>query len=98
MALEKVYRRNQDIVARPILDEVLLVPVRGELADLPKIFMLSQVAQHIWEQIDGERDLAALRDGLVARFEVDQVQAQADLLEFVEQLASAGLVDEVPST
>jgi len=96
MALATVYRRKADIVSRQVLGEALLVPIRGELADLQRIFALNPVAQHIWEQFDGEHDLAALRDGIVARFEVEPAQAEADLTDFIEQLAAAGLIAEVP--
>jgi len=95
MALDTVYRRQPDVVGRQILGETLLVPIRGELADLQRIFALNPVAQHIWTQLDGEHDLAALRDGLVAAFEVEPAQADADLAEFVAQLRAAGLIAEV---
>ena len=96
MALGTVYRRNPDVLERLVLGEALLMPIRGELADLQRIFALEPVAHHIWEQLDGERDLAAVRDSLVARFEVQAAQAEADLIEFIAQLTAAGLVDEVP--
>jgi hypothetical protein len=94
MALNRVYCQSSNLVERQVLDETLLVPIRGELADLQRIFALNPVAQHIWLQLDGERDLAALRDGLVARFEVEPAQAEADLAEFLDQLCAAGLVVE----
>jgi hypothetical protein len=95
MALDAVYRRSTDVRDRQVLDETLLVPIRGELADLQRIFALNPVAQHIWSQLDGERDLAAIRDTIVARFEVEPAQAEADLMEFVAELSAAGLAAEV---
>jgi hypothetical protein len=95
MALETVYRRSPDLVGRKVLNEALLVPIRGDLADLQRIFALSRVAQHIWTQLDGEHDLAAVRDSLVARFEVEPAEAEADLVEFIAQLRAAGLITQV---
>jgi hypothetical protein len=95
MALEKVYRRSPDLIERRVLDEALLVPLRGDLADLQRIFALNPVAQYIWAQLDGEHDLAAVRDGMVARFEVEPAEAEADLAEFIAQLSAAGLIIEV---
>jgi hypothetical protein len=96
MALGTVYRRNPDVLGRLVLGETLLVPIRGELADLQRIFSLNPVAQHIWSQLDGEHDLATVCDGLVTRFEVQAAQAEADLFEFIAQLTAVGLVAEVP--
>ncbi len=96
MALETVYRRNTDLISRQVLDDTLLVPLRGELADLQRIFALNPVAQYIWAQLDGEHDLAAVRDGLVVRFDVEPDRAQADLSEFIAQLSAAGLITEIP--
>jgi hypothetical protein len=95
MALETVYRRSSDLIERRVLDDRLLVPIRGELADLQRIFALNPAAQHIWSQLDGERDLAAVRDSLVVRFEVEPAQAEADLVDFIVQLSAAGLISEV---
>lgn len=47
MALDKVYRHSGDVVNRQILGDTLLVPVRGKLADLQRIFALNPVARHI---------------------------------------------------
>jgi hypothetical protein len=96
MALETIYRRSPDLIERRVLDEALLVPIGGELADLQRIFALNPVAQYIWAQLDGKRDLAAVRDGIVARFEVEPADAEADLAEFIAQLSAAGLIAEVP--
>jgi hypothetical protein len=95
MTLETIYRRNLDVIGRQVLGETLLVPIRGELADLQRIFSLSPVAEHIWSLLDGQHDLAAVRDSLVAQFEVEPAQAEVDLIEFIAQLDAAGLITEV---
>jgi len=95
MALDKVYQRSQDLIKRQILGETLLVPIRGELADLQRIFALNPVAQHIWETLDGVRDLAAVRDSVVTHFEVQPARAEADVVEFISLLNAAGLIVEM---
>ncbi len=96
MALDKTYRRSADVIARKILGETLLVPIRGDLADLQHLFALNPVAEHIWARLDGEHDLARLRDELVAEFEVEPAQAEDDIAEFIAQLRAAGLIVEEP--
>jgi hypothetical protein len=95
MAVSERYRRNNDVVSRQVLDERLLVPIRGQLADLQQVFMLNPVAETIWQQLDGAHDVAAIRDVVVAEFEVEPEQAEADVAEFVAHLREAGLIREV---
>jgi hypothetical protein len=94
MALNRTYRRNADVVSRLVLGEALLVPIRGQLADLQRIFMLNPTAQYIWGQLDGERSLATICDSITAEYAVAPAQAEADLDELVAALAAAGLVAE----
>jgi hypothetical protein len=95
MALEQVYRRSSDLIERQILGETLIVPIRGDLADLQRLFALNPTAEYIWAHLDGGHDLASVRDSMVARFEVEPAQAEADLAEFVAQLSAAGLIREI---
>jgi hypothetical protein len=95
MALTTVYRRTPDLIQRQVLDDTLLVPIRGELAELERIFALNPAARCIWEALDGVRDVGAVRDDLVARFAVEPAQAEADLVEFLAQLTAAGLITKV---
>ncbi len=95
VTFDGVYRRSADLVTRQVLGETLVVPIRGELADLQRIFALNPVAQFIWSQLDGTKDLVAVRDGVVARFAVEPAQAEVDIVEFVAQLSEMSLITEV---
>ena len=87
-------RRCEGVVARKIAGETILVPVRGNLADMQRIFCLDPVAAFVWEQLDGRRTLAQVRSGVVERFDVTAEQAGADIQEFVAELAEAALIQE----
>ncbi len=94
MSLNRVFRQRQEMVTREIAGEVILVPVRGKLAQLQQIFVLNPVGAYIWEQLDGERDLEAIRRGLVDSFEVTSSEAEADLVEYLGALEGADLIAE----
>ncbi len=96
MSLSRVYSRRPEMVVREIAGEVLLVPVRGKLAQLQRIFVLNPVGAYIWQQLDGERDLEAIRQGIVESFEVASTDAETDLLEYLGELEEAGLVSATP--
>lgn len=88
----QVVARSSGLVSRSILDERLLVPIRGHLADLQCLYSLGGVGGFIWDQIDGRRDLGEIRDALVARYDAPEEELAEDLLEFVQVLDDAGLV------
>ena len=89
----KRLKKNADIVSRTIAEEMFLVPIKGNLADMERIFTLNQVAEYIWQHI-GEEELAAIRDGILAYFDVEKEQAESDIREFVNELLEAGLISE----
>lgn len=93
--LDKVYRKSDGVVARSIAGELLLVPVRGRVADLQRIYSLDSVPAFIWERLDGAKALGAIRDEIVAAYEVEPDRAAADLHAFTRELADSGLIEPV---
>lgn len=86
-----VYSRLPDIIPRSIAGETILVPVRGELAHLDRIFSLNPLGEFIWQALDGSNSLADISAGIVDNFDVDRETAMRDLVEFVADLEDAGL-------
>ena len=89
---ETVYTRADDVIRRQIAGETLLVPIRGELALLDRIFALNPVAAFIWEQLDGRRSVGDIRQGVLEKFEVGPEAAEADIREFIDALRQANLI------
>jgi hypothetical protein len=77
-----------------VAGEVFLVPIRGRLADLQELFVLSETGRSIWEHLDGRHSLDDLVAGVVREFEVEAEQARSDALAFIGQLEEAGLIEE----
>jgi hypothetical protein len=91
----KVFQRDKDVVSRKIAGELFLVPVAGNLADMERMFALTTVGEFIWERIDGRRSLSEIRDEVLAAFNVGEEQADSDIQEFLAEMTSTGLVQEV---
>jgi hypothetical protein len=92
--LSRVYMRGKDIISRNIAGETILVPIRGNLADMQHIFTLNPVGVYIWEQLEGEKPLAAILESLLEHFEASREQATTDMLEFIDKVVETGLVTE----
>ena len=93
--LEKRFARDPSIVSRKIADEFILVPIRQKAGDVESIYTLNDVAARIWELVDGEKRVKEIRDMIVEEFEVSREEAEADLLEFLQQLEQVAAVRSV---
>lgn len=91
----RIYRKRGQSVMRRVAGETLLVPIRGRLADMQRIFALDPVAAHVWDRIDGRSSVREIVDSIVARFDVDRGTASADLEVFIGTLSSEGLIEGV---
>ena len=84
--VEKRLIKDPNMVFRQIDDEVILVPIRRNVADLESIYTLNPLAARIWELIDGKRKIKDIKNVILQEYEVDEEKVEKDLLEFLTQL------------
>ena len=92
---KKIFRKIDEIVDRKIADETILVPLKGKLVDMQKIFSLNPVADFIWEKLDGKKDVAEICRLIEEDFKADTEQINADVNAFLNELTEAELIVEV---
>jgi hypothetical protein len=86
--LETVVQRRAEPVFTRLDDELLaLDPHKASC------YALSGTATRVWELISSPIALGTVRDAIVSEFVVDPDTCLADLLELMEQLDAAGLVE-----
>lgn len=91
----KTFKKKDEIVNRSIAGETILVPIKGRLADMQRIFTLNPVADFIWKNCDGIKSIEDICDGILENFEIDREQADADIREFIGELLKEGLIIKV---
>jgi hypothetical protein len=89
--LETVLHQAPGIVMRRIAGEILLIPVKGRVADLQRVFVLNPVGERIWTGLAQPRPLGELAAEIADLYDVAKEKAQSDALEFVAELLEAGL-------
>lgn len=89
---DATYRKDPSFVARKVVGEILLVPVRQRAGELTSIFNLNEPASLAWSLLDGRHSLTEIRDNIVAEYEIEPEVAWRDLLELIEQLSDLGMV------
>lgn len=90
--LEAVHRQAPGVVLRRVAGEILLIPVKGKVADMERIFVLNPTGELVWEGLARPCPLREIVDEITAAYDVTEETAEADALEFVEELLKAGLV------
>ena len=83
-----------EFVVRPVVDRIVAVPVGQTALQFNGMVMLNEVSRVIWACLGQETTVDAIVTAVTDAFDVDAAQAQADVLEFLEQLREIALLEE----
>jgi Coenzyme PQQ synthesis protein D (PqqD) len=97
MELDTVYARNDRVVSRRIVDELILVPIRQSVAEMEALYTLNDVGARVYELIDGARPVSNIVATIVSEFDVSPEAAEADVREFIAQLLQIESIREIES-
>ena len=93
VSLEKIYVPSEDIVAREIEGEIIIVPLVAGIGDTEdELYSLNETGQAIWKLLDGTKTLGEVASGLSEEFEVEEIVQ--DLLGFVSELVMRRILVE----
>ena len=87
-----IYKKADNIVARKVADELLLVPVQGKLANMERVFTLNEVGESVWNELDGNNDIEAIAAKIVDEYDIDIDVATADCNELLAEMLDAGVI------
>ena len=88
-----IIKRTDNIVTREIDDELVLVPISSDVADLQYIYTFNAVGAFIWNQIKEGMSCADILDGVIEAFAVTKLQATADVQDFLCELLGSRLIE-----
>jgi len=77
------------VMSRLVSDETVLLDLASGM-----YFGLDGVGQKIWEAVTEGRSLGEAATAIVNDYEVDEAQAQTDVIEFATDLVARGLLAE----
>jgi hypothetical protein len=97
MELDSVYTRNDRVVSRKIVDELILIPIRNSVVEMEAMYTMNEVGARVYELIDGKRPVREIVETIVTEFEVAFETAEADVREFISQLLLIESVREISS-
>lgn len=81
-------------VRRTVGDSYMVVPVGMRTRDIPGVIALSESGALLWEKLEQDATKDELVEALLAEYEVEREQAEADVDAFVSELRSKGILEE----
>jgi len=92
---DRCYQREPSVVARNIADEVILVPIRNNVADFDQAYTLNDIGGYIWKLIDGKTKVKEIKESITKEFGVTPERSEKDLIYFLSQLEKLKLIRQV---
>lgn len=93
VTLQTICAPSDDIVAREIEGEIIIVPLSSGIGDTEdEIYSLNPTGQAIWKQLDGVRTLGAVVDALMNEFNASRAELETDVLGFCGEMVKRGIL------
>ena len=93
--LDLVCIPSEDIVAREIEGEFIIVPLTSGIGDMENaLYTINETGKAIWGHLDGKKSLKSIADELSAEFEAPSKEIQMDVLGFAKELLKKGILVE----
>jgi hypothetical protein len=93
--LNSVYVPSENVVAREIEGELVIVPLVSGIGDMEDdIFALNETGKAIWDRLDGKRSLKDLVEDLSNTFEATPGEIEQDVVGLMEELFKRRMVVE----
>ncbi|MCP4372843.1 MAG: PqqD family protein [Deltaproteobacteria bacterium] len=93
--LEKKYKVSEDVVAREIEDEIVIVPIIAGIGSMDDdLYTLNSTGKAFWRLIDGQRSLGQIGKCLADEYEAPLDEILAQIQELVFTLCEKGIIVE----
>ena len=93
--LESIYMPSQDVVAREIQGEFIIIPIASGIGDLgDEIFTLNGTGRAIWNKLDGKRSLKEVAEQLNSEFEGSIEEIEKDINGLTVELLKRRMIVE----
>ncbi len=93
--LDGVYVPSDDIVAREIEGELIIVPLVAGVGDIEdELYTLNETGRAVWDHLDGKNTLRAVAALLAREYDAPAAEIEADVLGIVGELLGRRMLIE----
>ena len=86
MEIESLFHLKSKFVTREVGDELIVVPLSANVAQMNELFTLNETAKVIWENLNKGADMSALIQTITDTFDIDRHTAEKDIAVFLQTL------------
>jgi len=87
ITIETVCIPSDDIVAREIEGDIIIVPLVAGIGDADdELYTLNETGKTIWQKLDGKKSLGDIIKDLAAEFSSDTGEIEADVIGFATEM------------
>jgi hypothetical protein len=84
--LKEIFAHKPNFVCKPTGEELLLIPLKDNVADFNQYLVLNQLGAYFWEALDSSITIDLLQEKILTEFEVTPEQLYADLKQFIPEI------------
>ena len=94
MTMNAICVPSEDVVARMIEDELIIVPLVAGIGDADdELYTMNETGKAIWQKLDGERSLGVVSAELAEEYSESATEKiQADVLGFAAEMTRRGIL------
>jgi len=97
VSLDATYVPSEDIVAREIEGELIIVPLVAGIGNIEdELFTLNETGRAVWDRLDGQKSLEEVVKDLSTEFEAPEGEIEKDVMGLTEELLKRRIIVEVP--
>lgn len=85
-AIKQIYERKEGYVCRQTGEELLLIPLKDNVADFNQYLTLNEVGSYIWENMNSGDDENSIVAKVCLEFDADEHLVKNDVLIFLTKL------------
>lgn len=86
MDLQKLYKMKLKFVVRGVGNELILVPLTGNVAQMNELFTMNETGRFIWENIGEKTTVEDIENLMTEAFSIDRDTAKIDIENFIKKL------------
>lgn len=86
MDIQTLSQIKSKFVARQVSDELVIVPLSGNVAQMNELFTLNETGKFIWENAIDNTTTESLAKLMIEAFDIDNTTATRDIEKFLSQM------------
>ena len=96
ISLNSVYRPSENVVAREIEGEIIIVPLAAGIGDMEdELFTLNETGRLIWGRLDGKKQVRELAVDLAKEHDSSEEEIRKDVVGFLSELLKRRIIVQV---